>query len=78
MDFGAIIVQNAAHTKQLDADYKNAVQQIQKELQNPTSQNILQKIKNEWILSEMEQTIDNSGTAKLMQKGLELGFAADY
>ena len=78
MDFGTIIVQNAAHTKQLDADYKNAVQQIQKELQSPSSQNILQKIKDEWILSEMEQTIDNSGTAKLMQKGLELGFAADY
>lgn len=73
MDFGLIIFQNVAHTREIDSLYKNSLKVLQSQLQGmQTSQALIQDIKSQWILNQMIDTHTNSGTALLLQKGCEL------
>ncbi len=73
LNIGSLTIQNAKHTRELDAQYKNAVQAINEGLNKlQANSEIVQKIKNTWIQKEMKESGSNTGTALLMQKGLEL------
>ena len=73
LELGTLTVQNVTHTRELDAQYKTAVQKIQEELNRlQANENIVRAIKDNWIQKEMYETGSNTGTALLMQKGLEL------
>lgn len=82
IDFGYVVISNVAHTKEADSVYKNSIQNIANRLQQPQAlQNIVQDIKNYWTLRQMSTTSTNSGTALLLQKGLEMlpeKASADY
>lgn len=73
MDFGTITIQNVNHIKEADVYYKNEIQNLLSELQKiQSSKKVIQEIKNAWIIQQLSETYTNSGTAKLLQKGLEL------
>ena len=73
INIGTIIVQNVSHTKELDSQYKSVIQSINDQLQKlASSEAVLKAIKNNWIHKEMTQTGSDTGTALLLQKGLEL------
>lgn len=73
MNFLTIVIQNTMHTAKADEAYKKAVDRIYTELQKKDAANfIVQDIKNSWTQSQMQKTITNSGTAMLIQKGIEL------
>ena len=72
LEFGTLTVQNVAHTRELDSQYKTAIQTIQEELGKfQANESIVRAIKDNWIQKEMYETSSNSGTALMMQKGLE-------
>ena len=73
LNIGSITVQNVAHTRELDADYKTIVSEISENLDNMTERaQLLRKIKAGWTQSQMRETASNTGTAMLLQKGTEL------
>lgn len=73
METGTIIIQNVAHTKEADSTYKNTVSSILASLKDATiNSKIVQNIQNQWMLSYMAETSTNSGTAKLINRGLEI------
>lgn len=73
LDLSLITISNVAHTKELDAVYKSIIQTINNDLQKPqATQNIVQQIKDQWSIQQMNLTSTNSGTALLLQKGLEM------
>ena len=73
VNLGSLIIQNVSHTRELDAQYKTTVQSIKDQLQHlQTSQALVREIKNNWIRNQMKDTGSDTGTALLMQKGLEL------
>ena len=73
INIGSLIIQNVAHTRELDAQYKSLIQKTTEELQRlQANENIVRKIKNCWIQKQLNQTNSDTGTALLMQKGLEL------
>ena len=73
LNIGSLTIQNVAHTKELDAQYKNIIQTINDKLQRlKANQTVVQEIKNSWITKQMNQTGSDTGTALLLQKGLEL------
>ena len=62
----------------MDAHYKNTVQFILDSLNRlQANESIVRDIKNNWVQKEMKETGSNSGTALLMQKGLELSAAGN-
>jgi hypothetical protein len=73
MPFASIIVQNVRRQKDVDAIYKRAYNHLKASLENQKTQTesvqLLNKIKNKWIVNELNQTSTNSGTSKLIQKG---------
>ena len=72
-ELGTLTVQNVARTRELDSQYKSAVQKIEEELGKlQANENIVRAIKDNWIQKEMYETGSNTGTALLMQKGFEL------
>ena len=72
LNIGSITIQNVAHTRELDAQYKNAIQSISDRLSRlQANEEIVKEIKNNWIQKEMKETGSNTGTALLMQKGLD-------
>ena len=72
LNIGSITIQNVAHTRELDAQYKNAIQSISDRLSRlQANEEIVLEIKNNWIQKEMKETGSNTGTALLMQKGLD-------
>lgn len=72
INLGSITIQNVAHTKELDAQYKTAIQNITEALSHiQANEGIVRDIKNSWIQKQMTETGSNSGTAMLMQSGLE-------
>ena len=78
VNLGVLTIQNVAHTREMDAQYKNAVQSITDSLNRfQANEGIVRDIKNNWVQKEMKETGSNSGTALLMQKGLELADAGD-
>lgn len=73
LNFGTVIIQNVNHTKEADSAYKSAIQNISNRLNNPNERNkTLQNIQDAWTLNQMIDSAGNSGTASLIQKGLEL------
>jgi len=73
LNFSSITIQNVAHTRELDAQYKSLIQRTKDQmLRLQANETIIREIKNTWIQKEMAQTSSNTGTALLMQKGLEL------
>ena len=70
---GSLTVQNVAHTREMDAQYKNAIQSLAEDLNRlQANDTIVRAIKTNWIQKEMTETGSNTGTALLLQKGLEL------
>lgn len=73
LNFSTFTIQNVAHTRELDAHYKTVINDTkEKMLRLQANENIIREIKNLWIQKQMSQTGSNTGTALLMQKGLEL------
>ena len=73
LNFSSITIQNVAHTRELDAQYKSLIQSTKDQmLRLQANETIIREIKNTWIQKEMAQTSSNTGTALLMQKGLEV------
>lgn len=73
LNFGSLTVQNVTHTRELDSLYKTIIKDIsEKLLRLQSNTTIVEEIKNCWIKNQMNQTSSNTGTALLMQKGLEL------
>ena len=73
ISLGSLTVQNVAHTREMDALYKNAIQSLTEELNRlQANDSIVRAIKTNWIQKEMKESGSNTGTALLMQKGLEL------
>ena len=75
LNMGSIIVQNVNHTRESDAQLKTIIQNIKDQLQRlQANETILRDIKNTWIKTQMHETGSDTGTALLMQQGLELFF----
>lgn len=73
LNFSSLIIQNVAHTRELDAKYKTIINDTkEKMLRLQANESIVREIKNLWIQKQMSQTGSNTGTALLMQKGIEL------
>ena len=73
LNFSTFTIQNVAHTRELDAHYKTVINDTKEQmLRLQANENIIREIKNLWIQKQMSQTGSNTGTALLMQKGLEL------
>lgn len=73
IDIGSITVQNVAHTRELDAEYKTIIQNTTEKLHSlQANKTILKEIKNNWIQKQMTPTGSDTGTALLIQNGLEL------
>lgn len=73
LNIGSLTIQNVAHTRELDAQYKSIIQTINDQLHRlQANQTIVREIKNNWIQKQMYPTSSDTGTALLMQKGLEL------
>lgn len=73
ISLGSLTVQNVVHTREMDALYKNAIQSLTEELNRlQANDSIVRAIKTNWIQKEMKESGSNTGTALLMQKGLEL------
>lgn len=73
MNFSTIVIQNVTHTKEVDVLYRQTIQSIFEQMKEPQAmQNIIQEIKNNWIIQEMASTYSNTGTAELIQKGFEM------
>ena len=72
LNFSSITIQNVTHTRELDAQYKTLIQNTKEQmLRLQANETIIREIKNTWIQKQMTQTGSNTGTALLMQKGLE-------
>ena len=72
LNFGTLIIQNVARTRELDSQYKTIIQNTKDQLLRLQANKAVSDIKNLWIQKQMAQTSSNTGTALLMQKGLEL------
>ena len=73
LPLGSITIQNVAHTRELDAEYKTLIQNTKDQMSRlQANETIIRDIKNNWIQKEMTETGSDTGTAILMQKGLEL------
>lgn len=73
MNFGLIIFQNVAYTREVDSLYKNILKNIHSQLKGMQSSSVLlQNVKSKWVLEQMSQTYTSNGMAKLIQKGSEL------
>lgn len=73
LNIGSLTIQNVAHTRELDSQYKTIIQNTKEQLLRlQANETIIREIKSSWIQTQMSQTSTNTGTALLMQKGLEL------
>ncbi len=73
LDYGFIIIQNAAHLRDSENAIKRALQNLSAKLTSPVAGNtVIPQIKNEWTKKQMAETASNRGTAQLIQKGTEL------
>ncbi len=69
----SITVQNVSRTRELDAQYKTIIQKIKKDLETLNkNEKTMREIKNNWIQTQMKETGSDTGTALLLNKGLEL------
>ena len=76
---GSLTIQNVARTRELDAEYKSLIQKMNDQMSRlQANETIIREIKNNWIQKEMAETGSDTGTALLMQKGLELADTASH
>lgn len=76
---GSLTIQNVSRTRELDAEYKNLIQKMNEQMNRlQANETIIREIKNNWIQKEMTETGSDTGTALLMQKGLELADTASH
>lgn len=66
-----ITFQNVDHTKEIDAAYIATIQKIKTLLQSNQANEVLQKIKDVWTTTHLAQASTNTGTAYLIQSGIE-------
>lgn len=71
MDAAVVVVQNVEHTKAMDSLMTLVIEQINSDLKNGAGTNLATQIKDSWLTKTLSQTETNSGTAILMQEGLE-------
>ena len=73
INLGSLIIQNVTHTRELDSQYKSLIQTLTDPRQRlQANETVVSEIKNKWIQKQMSQTGSDTGTALLMQQGLEL------
>ena len=73
LNIGSITIQNVAHTRELDSQYKTIIQNITDQMKRlQANETIIRNIKNNWIQKQMTNTGSDTGTALLMQNGIEL------
>ena len=65
-------IMNVANQKEADTCFANAVKELNNLLNSNQQTNIVQQIKDTWIMDTLQNTLSNTGTALLLQKGLEL------
>lgn len=71
-NYATIIFKDVSHTKEIEAIYINAIENMKNDLIVQTSSEYtLQNIKNSWTLSQMRKTASNNGTALLIHDGFE-------
>ncbi len=79
VNLGSLTVQNVSRTRELDAQYKNTIQYVSSALKSlQANSEIVRDIKSNWIKKEMKETGSNTGTALLIQKGLDYNEALWY
>lgn len=71
MDTAGLTIMNVPHTKEIDSAIKTTIQNIRKNLKSEKASEIIQEIKDLWVQTELRQSYTNTGTAELLQKGLE-------
>lgn len=71
MDTAGIIVNNVPHTKELDSVFRSVITSIKKNLASSKALTTIQDIKDLWIQTELSKSYTNTGTAELLQRGLE-------
>ena len=62
---------NVANQKEADSCFSAAVTRLNELLNSSTALQIVQEIKDTWTKEFMQQTLTNTGSAQLLQKGLE-------
>ena len=78
LPLGSLTIQNVEATREMDSEYKSLIQGIKDQMSGmQANQTIIAEIKNNWIQKEMKDSGSDTGTALLMQKGLELTGKAD-
>ena len=65
-------IQNVSNQKEADSVFAKAVAELTSLLNSEKQEIVTREIKDTWIESEMQLSLTNSGTAQLLQKGLEL------
>lgn len=70
-DIITFTIQNVAEQKEADACFSAAITKLNKLLNSEDQNKTVQQIKDSWIEYYMNLTLTNSGTAMLLQKGLE-------
>lgn len=68
---GCIIIQNVAHTKEIDSEYKNTIKIVKDNLNSLNAEKTIQEIKDLWIKNYLADSDSNTGTAELIIKGFE-------
>lgn len=71
MDAAVITVQNVAHTKEMDSLFSIVIETINSELKTGAGTDLATQIKDHWLTTVLTQTQTNTGTALLMQQGME-------
>lgn len=71
MNTACLTIQNVPHMREVDSTYRDVIVSIENELKSSQSQKTLQKIIDNWIQVQLSDTSTNSGTAILMQEGIE-------
>ena len=66
------MILNVANQKEADACFAAAVQELQNLMNSEKQSLTVRNIKDSWIIDMMSQTLTNTGTARLLQKGFEL------
>lgn len=65
-------IMNVANQKEADACFSAAVMELNELLNSEKQSDVIRNIKDKWIMDFMSKTLTNTGTAQLLQKGLEL------
>ncbi len=70
-DVAVFTILNVANQKEADSCFSAAVAELNELLNSSDAGTAIQEIKDVWTMDFMAQTLTNTGTAQLLQKGLE-------